>query len=197
MNIMNGRGSTMSMNVVEPIRSIKDIQTIKGLLANKPRDLFLFVIGINSGLRVGDLLTLTVGDLKGIEVGEKYRIRESKTGKMNYFVMNEEIFKSFLMLMSKVEYDEDDFIFKSRRGDKAISLVQVGRLVKEWTKAINLKGNYGTRSLRKTFGYHQRITFGVSWEVLAKRFNHSHPKVTMRYIGVDDKEVEETLMNSI
>ncbi|MFN2344045.1 MAG: site-specific integrase, partial [Desulfonatronovibrio sp.] len=71
------------------------------------------------------------------------------------------------------------------------------RLVKAWCRAINLRGNYGTHSLRKTFGYIQRIKYGVGFEVLCKRFNHSSPAVTMRYLGIEDKEVNGILMNEI
>ena len=41
---------------VEPIRNMKDINAIRKILADKPRDLLLFNLGINSGIRVCDLL---------------------------------------------------------------------------------------------------------------------------------------------
>jgi integrase len=64
-------------------------------------------------------------------------------------------------------------------------------------KAINLKGNYGAHSLRKTWGYIQRTIHGVGFEIIAKRFNHSNPAVTMRYLGIQDKEVHNILMTDI
>ena len=73
----------------------------------------------------------------------------------------------------------------------------VTKKVKAWADAINLKGNFGAHTLRKTWAYHQRKTFGVSWEILAKRLNHSSPSVTRRYMGVQEEEVEEVLMNAI
>ena len=42
---------------VEPIRDIDSINRIKKLLSDKPRDLCLFTIGINTNLRASDLLT--------------------------------------------------------------------------------------------------------------------------------------------
>ena len=38
---------------------------------------------------------------------------------------------------------------------------------------------------------------GVSFEVLCKRFGHSSPAITMRYLGIDDKEVAGILLNEI
>jgi integrase len=70
-------------------------------------------------------------------------------------------------------------------------------MVQRWCDAINLVGNFGAHTLRKTWCYHQRKTFGVSWEVLAKRLNHSSPSITRRYLGVQEEEVEEILLNTI
>ena len=78
-----------------------------------------------------------------------------------------------------------------------VSVQAVHGLVKKWTHAINLKGNYGTHTLRKTWGYQQRTKYGVGFDVIAKRFNHSDPKTTMTYLGIEDKEVHSILMNEI
>ena len=61
----------------------------------------------------------------------------------------------------------------------------------------NLEGNYGAHTLRKTWGYMQRTRYGVGFEIICKRYNHSSPAVTMRYLGIEDKEVHNTLMNEI
>ena len=71
----------------------------------------------------------------------------------------------------------------------------VNNIIKEWTKSF--KGNHGTHTLRKTFGYIQRTKYGVSFEVLCKRFSHLYPSITMRYLGIDDKEVNGILFNEI
>ena len=51
--------------------------------------------------------------------------------------------------------------------------------------------------LRNTSGYIQRTKFGVGFELICKRFNHSSPSVTMRYLGIEDKEVLEILTHEI
>ena len=48
-----------------------------------------------------------------------------------------------------------------------------------------------------TCGYVQRTTYGVGFEILCKRFNHSSPAITMRYLGIEDKEVQNILMNEV
>jgi integrase len=83
--------------------------------------------------------------------------------------------------------------FKSRKGNKAVMVQCVNNIVKQWTRTINLKGNYGVHSLRKTWGYVQRTVYGVGFEILCKRFNHSSPSITMRHLGIEDKEVQNII----
>ncbi len=183
---------------VQPIRDLKDIESIKKILSQDTRDLLLFTIGINNGLRCGDLLRLKVGDVKNLKVNETLTIREQKTGKTNVLMVNKSVFKVLKDYLTETKPDDDHFLFKSRKGkNQPLSVQSVNSMVKEWCRSINLKGNYGTHTLRKSFGYIQRTKFGVSWEILCKRFNHSSPSVTMRYLGIEDKEVNGILMNEI
>ena len=78
-----------------------------------------------------------------------------------------------------------------------LTVSYVNNLDKTWCRSVNLKGNYGAHTLRKTFGYVQRTVYGVGFEVLAKRFNHSNPRITMRYLGITDAEVNGILLNKI
>jgi integrase len=181
---------------VQPIRDLKAIRRIKRHLQDKPRDLLLFTLGINNGLRIGDLLRLKVGDVKDLQPGETFRIIEEKTGKPNILMINKEVRRVLAVYLDALKPDDEHFLFKSRKGEnRALDRSYVNSLVKKWTK--DMKGNYGTHSLRKTFGYIQRKEFGVGFEVLCKRFNHSNPSVTMRYLGIQDREVNGILLNEI
>ena len=55
------------MNAVDPIKSLDDIRKMKEFLAKKPRNDLLFSFGINSELRISDILALNVGDVRGKE----------------------------------------------------------------------------------------------------------------------------------
>ena len=72
---------------VSPIRKIKDIKKIKRKLRRKPRDLLLFTLGVNNGLRISDLLNLRVGDVRDLAPGETLKILERKTGKGNVLMV--------------------------------------------------------------------------------------------------------------
>ena len=185
-----------SSTVVLPIREEKDIQSIRKLLSGNPRDHLLFIMGINNGLRAGDLLKLKVGDVNRLKPGESINIKEGKTGKQNILLINKPVHKVLTEYLVNGNLSEDDFLFKSRKGKEAISIMAVNNMVKKWTSAINLKGNYGAHSLRKTWGYIQRKRYGVGFEIICKRFNHQNPAVTMRYLGITDKEVMDCLINN-
>jgi integrase len=79
---------------VEPIRREKDIKAIIQLLSGHPRDHLLFVMGINNGIRVGDLLNIKVGDVRYLKPGQVHQITESKTKKKNVVVINKSVRKA-------------------------------------------------------------------------------------------------------
>lgn len=185
-----------SSTVVEPIREEKDIKAIRKLLSDTPRNHLLFIMGINNGLRAGDLLKLQVKDVRGMKPGDSINIKEGKTGKQNILVINKTVHKVLDQYLMESTLSDEDYLFKSRKGNHPLTIQAVNAFVKKWTSAINLKGNYGAHSLRKTWGYVQRINYGVGFEVICKRFNHQSPAVTMRYLGISDKEVHNILTNN-
>ncbi len=182
---------------VDPIRKIKDIKAISKLTSGNPRDHLLFVMGINNGLRACDLVKVHVGDLRYLRVGDTLTIKESKTGKDNILVVNKTVYKALQAYLDAIRPNDDAFLFASRKGESHLQSQAVSKLVKKWTRAINLKGNYGAHTLRKTWGYIQRTMHGVGFEIICKRYNHSSPSITMRYLGIQDKEVHGVLMNEI
>jgi len=208
MKIANGKktdGSVRNPNhpkkgsriTVDPIRRLEDIKSIKRVLSDKPRDLLLFTLGINSGLRTGDLLRLKVKDVRHLKEKDGSNIWEKKTEKDNILMVNKAVFKSLKYYLEKVNPDDEDFLFASRKTNEPISIQAVNALIKKWTKSINLQGNYGSHSLRKTFGYIHRTVHGTSWEHLADRFNHSTPAVTRHYLGITKDEVKNILLKEI
>ncbi|HEY9074269.1 MAG TPA: tyrosine-type recombinase/integrase [Desulfobaccales bacterium] len=186
-----------SIITVEPI-SEKGVANIKRLLANRPRDLLLFTLGINNGLRIGDLLCLKVKDLKGLKAGQALKVRESKTGKTNTLMLNATSHRLFKEYLKALAPDDDDYLFKSNKGDnEPIGVPYASQLIKGWCREVGLKGNFGSHSLRKSFGCIQRKKFGVSWELLSARFNHASLATTKRYLGITCDEVNGILLNEI
>jgi integrase len=182
---------------VDPIRKVEHVKAIAKLLSDKPRDLLFFLMGVNNGLRSGDLLRLKVYQVRGCKARDSIMIKESKTKKENVLIINKTVYKALRNYLDTADLRDNDYLFKSKKGNnKPLTIQAINNYIKRWTKAINLKGNYGAHSLRKTWGYIQRKKYGVGYEIICKRFNHSNPAVTMRYLGITDKEVNHILQNN-
>ncbi|MDL1969350.1 MAG: tyrosine-type recombinase/integrase [Deltaproteobacteria bacterium] len=182
---------------VDPIHQTRDIKAIKLLLSDNPRNLLLFTMGINNGLRAWDLLKLKVKHVRRLQPGQFIIIKEGKTQKQNILMINKTLYKTIRTFINEIRPLDDDYLFASAKTNTPLTIQAVNALIKKWTKTINLPGNYGAHTLRKTFGYIQRTEYGVGFEVLAKRFNHSSPAITMRYLGLTRQEVKHVLMNDI
>jgi len=127
---------------------------------------------------------------------EELEIKERKTGKTRRITLNKTCVEAIQNLLASQDYADGDPLFKGRN-DKALTVPSVNRLVKQWTGAINLRGNYGCHSLRKTFGYHQRVTFKVDIPELMVCFNHSTQRQTLDYLCIQPEEIRSVYANEI
>lgn len=175
------------MNLVEPIREKDDIQAMKDyLLEWNPRNYILFLFGINSGLRVSDILTLRVKDVQGWYI----KLKEKKTGKSKKIKMTP-------VLKNEVrKYVADKplhhFLFQSRVGNnKPLDRRTVDWILKVAASECGLE-NIGTHSMRKTFGYHYyKKTKDIA--MLMTLFNHASPAITLRYIGIRQDQQDKAM----
>lgn len=183
---------------VEPIRNVKEINKIKQYLygKNNKRDYCIFVVGINVGLRAGDLLSLKISDVTdGTKIFDEVTIREEKTDKIRTFTLNKsakDAIKTYLNSVSGI--DLNNYLFQSRKGGH-LGVRPLHHIIKTTLKELGIKGNYGTHSLRKTMAFHRYIN-NVPIETLQKLLNHSSSSITLRYIGIT-KEVIVDCYNAV
>ncbi len=183
------------MTRVEPIREIKAIKTIKKLLTARPRDLALFTVGINTNLRASDLLQIKAGMVRHLKPMEEIEMKEKKTGKLRRISLNKGCIEAIKALLKSRKYADDEPIFSGQRGPLTVSTIHA--LVKGWCAAVNLKGNFGSHTLRKTFGFHQRATFGRGVAELMVVFNHSSERQTLTYLGIQPEGIKSIYQNEI
>jgi integrase len=190
------RAKTMSF--VEPIRDKKKLAQIKNQLRGRGqfRDLLLFTVGINTALRISDLLSLRISDFvdDSGEVRQQFRIREQKRGKRHEVVINTSIrdaLDEYRTAYPDVEDHPDHFVFFNTRTHdytRPISRVQAWKFIAGICEDVGLRGNYGTHTLRKTWGYHARMS-GVDLTLIMDNLNHNSLAYTKRYLGVTDDEL--------
>jgi integrase len=176
---------------VQPIRTQNELDDMKWALKRHcmPRDYVLFLLGCETGLRVGDILKIkTEAIVKLKKKREKVlRIKEGKNQKIRDVYIGscfEEIYKYAAALKS-------EWLFPSRKGERPITPTQAYR---QLNKAADFAGveHVGNHTLRKTFGYwFYKATKDVV--MLQGILNHSNPSVTLRYIGITQEETKEVL----
>ena len=187
-------GSTVAM---EPIKDLRAIAKIKARLAERPRDLALFVVGINTALRAGDLLGLTVRQVRAILAdGEDGGVvRETKTNKRRRILFNSAARQALLRLLEVHDGMTEERLFVGQRGP--LSASYLCRLVKGWCAAVGLRGQYGSHTLRKTWGYHQRVSFGVDIPTLMEVLGHSTQRQTLTYLCIQPEEIRSVYANEL
>jgi len=180
---------------VEPIRDLKDIKAIKKMLNGNDLYQALFTVGANTNLRASDLIQIKAGQVRHIKPMDEIELREQKTGKSRRISLNKACFDSIMRLLASRPYQDEEPLFIGQRGP--LTVPSIHRLVKSWCGAINLKGNYGSHTLRKTWGYHQRVTFGVGLPELMVCFNHSTQRQTLQYLCIQPEEVRNVYANEL
>lgn len=175
------------MNVVQPIRDPLKVQAIEEyLLSRGKRDWLLFVAGCNSGLRISDLLKLRAGDVRGVHLV----LVETKTKKRKFIRINPKLGRAFKEYAG--DLDDRVFLFQSREGvNKPMTRVRAYQVLREAAERHGLP-HIGTHTLRKTFGYHfYKATKNVA--LLQEIFSHSSPQITLRYIGINQDEMDKAI----
>ena len=190
------------MNFVQPIRSVKKIAQMKKRLRSQDRyrDLLLFVVGINTALRISDLLQLRISDF--VDTSGRFRdrfwLREEKCGKRQEVIINDSIrqgLDEYLAAYPDIESHPDHFLFFNTRThdySKPISRKQAWRFISTLCHEVGLRGSYGTHSLRKTWGYHARMN-GIDLALIMHHLNHNNLAYTKRYLGITDEELEAVI----
>jgi len=177
------------MNTVEAVKTKEHITTIETLLRKKnPMYADIWKFGLNVGLRIQDMLAIQFDQLD-LE-RRSYILREGKTGKGRTITLNPTAME--IVHRRRQENPTDRYLFQShspklKRGVvQPISRVSVSRAFKEVGDSLRL--NINTHSMRKSRGYAMHSE-GVPIERISKILNHSHPAVTMRYIGIEAEDV--------
>ena len=199
------------MKTVEPIRDNKTIKNMRAVLKSQStRNELLFILGINVGLRISDILKLKVRDLtkSNTKTPKDYVIiTEIKTRKTKKFYIGDIVKKVIENYMKENNNPGfDTYIFLSKKGiNRPITRQQAYRIINNAAELLGLverndKGNLihgeiGTHTLRKTFGYHS-FQNGTSLELLMDLFNHSSKTQTLRYIGITEDQKKEVYLKS-
>lgn len=180
-SIITAKGDDI-MSEVYPLKTKADIEAMKKSLHG--RDLLLFIIGINSSLRISDIVNLKREDFDN----ERLILREKKTDKIKYIRINDSIRKALAELAPASGY-----LFPSRKGGTPITTTQAHRIIKAGAERAGITYNVGSHTMRKTFAYFAYKN-GTDLALLMRILNHSSQYETLKYIGIERKQQDDVFL---
>lgn len=187
------------MNFVEPIRDRRKISQIKNLLRGREqyRNLLLFVVGINTALRISDLLQLQAGHFfsSSGQIKKRFTISEQKRGKRHEVFINESMRNALIEYQKQFPHipaNPNNYLFFNPTTKQQIKRGQAWKFISSICRDVGLQGKFDTHSLRKTWGYHARMN-GVDLALIMFKLNHNSIAYTKRYLGITNDEIEEVM----
>jgi len=172
-------------------------EPFKDYLNSNPRNLCLFTVGINTGYRANEFLRLKVGDVQHLKTDDQLELRETKTGKARRVSLNQITIRSIQQWIScHPDTDARSPLFVSRKFSSALSVSTVCNLVKGWCREADLIGNFGSHTLRKTWGYHQlrnnpSTSPHMVLPLLMEAYGHATQRQTLEYLCIEPDEIRE------
>ena len=190
------------MSATEPIKDKQDLQKFKSYYESihpDSRNALLLTIGLNTALRIGDILVLRWNDVYNFEkerVRSHIRVQEQKTGKLNIVAINPTLNGKLTLFRAENQAASGgDYLFQSKKyKGQPLSRYQAFRITREAAAYAGLEEHISCHSLRKTFGYHAWKQ-GVPPVMLMKIFNHSSYQITIRYLCIEQDEKDEVFRN--
>lgn len=181
------------MATTAPIKEKKKIMELKNYFLDKRefRNHALVCMGMNTALRISDILALTwdnVYDFNAKRYFDHLYVVERKTNKKAVTYLNKSVISSLQMLFEQSTPNSGDYIFQSRIGKNChISRNRAYCILKDASKNIDLGNNFSCHSLRKTFGYHAWKE-GIQPAMIMSIYNHSSFEVTKHYLCIDQED---------
>ena len=172
---------------VEAFKNKKDEDKVRRYFKNHrdKRRYPLFIVGMNTGLRIGDIVKL---QMKNFQNGYLSLI-ESKTSKRKIVVVNSEVLEILQEYYSNSS--KEDYLFPSQKGGY-IGEIQAWRWFKEAKKKCRIKYNIATHTMRKTLGKKVNDKHGIDETQLI--LGHDNQRDTLRYIGKEQDLLDNIIL---
>ena len=171
------------MKTVQPIKDKEKLNQVIDNLGGI-RNKMLFRLGLNTGLRISDILDLKVSDIK-----RTIELTEQKTGKIKRFQISDSFYDALIQYIKS--YCRGEWLFPSKTGEP-LSYAQAYKIIKTAGKKAGID-DIGTHTMRKTFGYYAYNVLKVPIAYIMEALNHSSESHTLRYIGITEDVMNDTV----
>lgn len=192
------------MSTTQPIKDKCTLEIFKNYYLEKEnyRNYALIIIGLNTALRISDILSLQWKDVYHFSKNCFRRhicLTEQKTGKESIIAINASVTDALQKLMEHIDKPDtaiqpECYIFTSvQHKDLPLSRYQAFRIIKDAAASVGLDEHISCHSLRKTFGYYAWKQ-GVPPAMLMNIYNHSSYRITQRYLCIEQDDRDEVFM---
>jgi len=120
--------------------------------------------------------------------GDVLMVMQSKTRKYRQVTVNMAVVNAIRTWL-EAGGDQHEYLFTGQRG--VLTVPTVSTQVKTWCRNVGLQGNYGSHTLRKTWGYWQRMERGTTVPLLMEAFGHATQQQTLAYLGIQAEEIAQ------
>ncbi|MBL7572639.1 tyrosine-type recombinase/integrase [Staphylococcus saccharolyticus] len=181
------------MNHVESIKSKIDIYRLYQVLKERSvRDYLFFKFAIHTGIRLTDLLNMTVKQLKSQKKGNirtSWIVEYEPTIKVK---IPDDLLQEMKDYIEELRLEDEDFTFRSTRTHQCLSRQQAYRIVHHAAERLDLQ-HVGLTTLRKTFAYHA-FQSGISISIIQKYLGHRTIQETKKFIGLTNQLKHHTII---
>lgn len=188
------------MGKTQPLKELEQINELKNyfLQRGETRNYALIVIGLNTSLRISDILALRWKDVYNFQTRcyrQHLHVTEKKTQKKNTVALNGAIVDALELLWDDQNYiSPERYLFLSQKGvNQPITRNRAFTIIKEAANTLGFEDNISCHSLRKTFGY-QAWKQGVQPALLMSIYNHSSYEITKHYLGINQDERDQVFL---
>lgn len=179
--------------IIEPLRTLAQVALIKEYLADQPRNLAIFTLGLNACLRAGDLLRLKNSDIDWNR--HEIRITQEKNKHQSHIALSDGVMKT----LEAIQYGTmDSYLFKSKKGGM-LSVSALNKMVKTWCEeaGVTTTHGFGSHTLKKSFIYLHWKFHKIPIEVLSKMAGHKDISTTFHYIGIIPEQIRDIYLTEI
>jgi integrase len=182
-----------SQLIIEPLRTLEDVAAVKEYLADQPRNLAIFTLGLNACLRAGDLLRLKNSDIDWKR--HEIRITQEKNDHKSHIALSDGVMKTLEAIQTG---QMSSYLFKSEKGGM-LTVPALNRLIKDWTRKAGVKTThgFGSHTLKKSFIYLHWKFHKIPIEVLSKMAGHKDVSTTFHYIGIIPEQIRDIYLTEI
>ena len=164
------------------------------------RDRTLLHLGLRTGFRISELLSLRVKDvLQNGKVVSRIRVaRRFMKGKKESreLALHPAARAALEELVGSLPADPETFLFRAQGGNKPLNRRTAWVVLKKASKACGMDGKVATHSMRKTFAKRCYDLANGDIRKVQEAMGHRNLNSTAAYIGVTQDEVDDLILKS-